>query len=315
MKLFNAYKPVIEKNGDIVVSNTHIITGDINGDGKEDCIVSFERYAKGAVNPVSREYAIYLNMGSKMKVAGSFPPTRYCFVIDHIKDQVIYAVEHECVPIYASLKKQHRFIYTAEGIQEFTTRKFIPDDFPVTNRMFGSDLKGDGREIKSGPVRSIDKVWFSNDTLRQTLVYELYTDYTRMDIFLFSNDNIPKGLIERMELHTAEGYLAGENEKISYFKGFIRKAKKIRLKYFTSNKGFTLGSKKGEIVSAYGRPDKVSVSGGIQTLEWEFPGDILYDGKSDLHKERLAADSFGHQATMFFKDEKLIGLVLHNDIP
>jgi len=55
MKLFNAYKPVIEKNGDIVVSNTHIITGDINGDGKEDCIVSFERYAKGAVNPVSRE--------------------------------------------------------------------------------------------------------------------------------------------------------------------------------------------------------------------------------------------------------------------
>lgn len=41
LKLFNKYKPVIEKKHNAVVENPRILVGDVNGDGKEDCIVSF----------------------------------------------------------------------------------------------------------------------------------------------------------------------------------------------------------------------------------------------------------------------------------
>lgn len=53
----------------------------------------------------------------------------------------------------------------------------------------------------------------------------------------------------------------------------------------------------------------------VEKLEWEFIGDESYDRKSDLKGKTLAKDSFGHQIIMYFKKDKLIGLILHNDIP
>src|SRR5882757_11314867 len=87
---------------------------------------------------------------------------------------------------------------------------FTVDDFPVTNKMFGHC---DGCEVKSGPIRSSDKVWFSNGELRQTLVFELYTDDFRNEIFLFSDDDIPAPLIDSMELHGSDGNLADNKQK------------------------------------------------------------------------------------------------------
>jgi hypothetical protein len=196
-----------------------------------------------------------------------------------------------------------------------TIKKITIDDFPVTDKMLGRDMKGNAREITSGKVVSIDKVWFTNDSLGQTLVFELYTDNFRMNTFLFSNNNIPKGLIKIMELHTAEGQLAGEKEKSAAFKGFIRQARKIRQKYFVSDKGFALGSTKEKAVSIYGKPTATSGTGEIEMLQWQFTGDILYDGRSSLHGRPLARDSYGNTTTMFFVNDKLIGMVLQNDIP
>jgi hypothetical protein len=196
-----------------------------------------------------------------------------------------------------------------------TIKKFVVDDLPVTDKMFGRDIHTNGREMKSGSIRSYDKVWFTNDSLGETLVYELYTDDFRMEIFLFLNNNIPKGLIKRMELHTAEGQLADDKLKATCFKGFIRLSRKINPKFFITDKGLKLGSIKEDVIKVYGAPGKTSKAGKVEMLEWAFPGDILYNGKSSLKGKRLAKDSFGHQATMFFQDDVLIGLILHNDIP
>ena len=196
-----------------------------------------------------------------------------------------------------------------------TAKKFVVDDFPVSDGMFGRDVKGNAREIRSGEIRSMDKVWFTNDSLHQTLVYELYTDNFRMDIFLFSNDKIPKGLISSMELHTPEGHLATDRQKQKFFSGFIPHARKIKPRYFVSDKGIKIGTEKQAILKLYGKPNESSRTGEIEMLGWDFIGDILYDGKTSLKGHPLAKDSFGHHATMFFQDDKLIGMNLHNDIP
>jgi hypothetical protein len=44
----------------------------------------------------------------------------------------------------------------------------------------------------------------------------------------------------------------------------------------------------------------------ILELEWGFIGDTFYDDKTDRGKP-VAENSYGHQTTMFFRNNKLIG--------
>jgi len=197
-------------------------------------------------------------------------------------------------------------------------KKFIVDDFPVTDKMFEREVKtrdSDAGIRRSGMVESSDKAWFTNDSLHQTLVFDLYTDYMRMGIFLFDNNNIPGELIKIMELNTLDGSLASEKQKEKSLKGFIRQARRIRSKYFTSDKGIRLGIGRAAVLKAYGRPDKTSRKDALETLEWNFIGDEDIDDKGVPKGRRVAANSFGHQITAFIQDDKLIGLILHNDIP
>lgn len=194
-----------------------------------------------------------------------------------------------------------------------TIKRFIVDDYPLADEMFGN---GDnGREINSGDIVSVDKAWFTNDELGQTMVVEVYTDNFRMAEFHFQNQDIPKALIKRMELHTKEGELASQQQKEKNFKGFIKTAIRISKKYFTTKKGFKLGDNKQKAMQVYGSPDRKTIDDTIEILEWDFTGDLLYDGKSDLKGKPLAKDNYGHQVTLFFRNNKLIGIILHNDIP
>lgn len=119
LKLFNKYKPVIERKQDAVVDNAVAITGDINGDGKEDCIVSFVLVGKDGGNALLGDgFAIYLNTGTHMKVVGAFPDYKYCFYLDHIRDQVIYGKEYECAPPYNHIIRERKFAYVNGKIKE-----------------------------------------------------------------------------------------------------------------------------------------------------------------------------------------------------
>ena len=112
MVLFNKYKPVIENKNNAIVDNPTPVSGDINGDGKEDCIISYVMTSKDGGNAIiGREAVIYLNMGKAMKVTGRFPVFKFCYNLEHIKEQVIYAKEYECQPPYNTQVRERKFRY------------------------------------------------------------------------------------------------------------------------------------------------------------------------------------------------------------
>jgi hypothetical protein len=198
-----------------------------------------------------------------------------------------------------------------ESIPNFTV-----DDYPITNKM----LEPKAHYRVSGEISDGEGSWFSNDTLNQTLVFVLYTDYHRLVTYHFLNSDIPAGIIKRMELHITKkdgglGDLATDKQKQKYFKGFLTQTKKISKSYFTTSKGFKLGDSKEKMIEVYGKPDKSGMENGIEKCEWNFIGDTFYNDTIDLKGKPLAKNSFGHQTIMFFRDNKLIGLILHNDIP
>ena len=196
-----------------------------------------------------------------------------------------------------------------------TIKLFVVDDYPITNEMFGKDINQNAREIKRGDVRSLDQVWFTNKALNQTLVFELHTDNFRMTTFHFQNSDIPRELIRSMELVTNDGEVASDQQKEKYFKEFLGSSRIISQKYFTTNKGFRLGDKKQKALSFYGKPDEITKSNSLEIDKWNFVGENLYDEKIGLNVKPLAKDNFGHQATMFFRNNHLIAMIFHNDIP
>lgn len=197
-----------------------------------------------------------------------------------------------------------------------TIKKIIVDDYPITNAMLLRQSEHNPYfEIKSGKSISHDKAWFGNDTIMQTLVFELYTDYHRLVTYHFLNNDIPTDLINRMELHIEGGELASDKQKLKEFGGFLKQTTKINSPFFITDKGFRLGDTKQKVVRTYGNPDKQAITDGIEKLEWSFIGDAFYDGKTDLKGQPLADNSFGHQVIMYFRNEKLIGQILFNDIP
>jgi len=212
---------------------------------------------------------------------------------------------------YKSINVEVRLSNNNKIYSSDTISKLAVDDYPVTNEM----LAPNARSRKSGEISDGEGAWFSNDTLKQTLVFFLYTDYHRLVTYHFLNNDIPIGIIQRMELHTADGELASDKLKQKYFKGFLTQTTKIGRSYFKTNKRFKLGDNKEKALKVYGKPDKTTIVNGVEKYEWDFVGDISYDSKTKLKRNILAEDSFGHQITMFFRSNKLIGLIFHNDIP
>jgi hypothetical protein len=193
-------------------------------------------------------------------------------------------------------------------------RTFTVDDFPLTDRMLTAHYC-DTCTLKSGGLCSIEKVWFTNKTLRQTLVYQLYTDDFHQDIFLFSNDDIPAAIMDHMELYDSTDNYASHQLRAKYFRGLLRFATLIARKYFVSDKGFALGDSLSKAINIYGKPDRRTVAHGVEVLEWEFEGENVYDGKKDLKGKPLAADNFGLKITMCFRNERLIGIAFQNAVP
>ena len=112
LRLFNLYKPTIEKKNNAIVDDPIVLTGDINGDSLTDCIISFVMTSKDGGNAIiGYESAIYLNKGTGMKVVGAFPAFKFCYGLEHIKNQVIYAREYECQPPYNKVIRKREFVY------------------------------------------------------------------------------------------------------------------------------------------------------------------------------------------------------------
>ncbi len=201
-----------------------------------------------------------------------------------------------------------------EPLQNHTFPTITRDEFPVTNDMFGYGGPSSSYEIQSGNVFSNDQVWFSNDTLNQTLIIGLYTDYYKPVFYNFINTDIPSELIQRLELHQKNGDFADNNSKIKSIKGFLNQAKPISQKYLTTSKGFKLGdNNKNLAVKIYGKPDSIKSQNNYEIYYWNFLGDAFQVNDTVVNKP--FADGFGYFVTMFYKQNKLFAMILVNEIP
>lgn len=119
LRLFNKYKPTIEKNNSAIVDEPKVISGDINNDSLEDCIIYFIMTPKEAGNAIiDREAAIYINKGKQMKVSGAFPKFDFCYTVDRIQNQTIYLKEYKCQPPYSEFIREREVIYQNGSIVE-----------------------------------------------------------------------------------------------------------------------------------------------------------------------------------------------------
>ncbi|WP_291724643.1 hypothetical protein [Bernardetia sp.] len=183
---------------------------------------------------------------------------------------------------------------------------FIVDDYPITNQMLEENRKKMLKEmIKNGWGSEFEFI-ISNDKT-ELLVFNLYTDYHRLLTCHFKVDEIDN-ILDKIE----RDILNGEQK---HLQKFISKLKPANFKKFISNKGIKIGLEKEEVIEIYGTPHKEENNEGIEILTWEFVGDILYDRKTDLNGIPLAKNNYGHQVSIFFKNGKVIGQTLHNDIP
>lgn len=205
------------------------------------------------------------------------------------------------------------------------TDTLVVDDYPVTVDM----LRTSGwHNVHNGNLQSYDMAWFKNDTLKQVLAVYLATDYHHFYTFHFYANNIPADLLSGLPIiyghdTTIAGRQAYEQaqatlpQKQCCMQGFIDSANVIATKYFTTQKGFKLGDTKDKAVRMYGLPDSVSTTQGLQKCQWFYRGDIIAEEDRPLYIQanRVARNSFGHTITMYFKNEKLVAMVLFNDIP
>ncbi|MFH0896095.1 MAG: hypothetical protein V2A54_16805 [Bacteroidota bacterium] len=191
----------------------------------------------------------------------------------------------------------------------------IPDDYPVTNEMF----KDCRTEKNIEEVFSFDKAWFKNQELGEVLIFELYTDYHRSAIYHCKSDFLFSDLIKQVELHRKTGAstfdLADEGKKQKVFKKFFDNSVEIDKSYFRTNQGISLGICKSDAIKKYGNPSSDTAINNIIILKWDFQGDYAIAETGDKPKGKVAKDSFGFHVIMYFKLDKLVAMILINDIP
>jgi len=196
-------------------------------------------------------------------------------------------------------------------------RLFTVDDYPVTDGMIRSNYKGAMNAMQEGDVLSLEKSWFTDETTAEVLVFQLATDNHRLLTWHFYADDIPTDLSDTFEMHVDGGELATKKQVRESIPKFIKLAKEIPARYFISIKGLKLGIKKKKALELYkSKPTSITAKDGIEKYEWSFEGDLsIANGFSKDDGGPIARDSFGHTVTLFFKKDRLIGIILFNDIP
>ncbi len=113
LALFNAYVPKIEKtNPGQIVDGVQAVSGDIDGDGLDDAIVSFVLLEKAGGNAVvGGGKAIYLQKHGGMKVVGQFPEEPCGMRVDKIIDGKIKVQGFECMAPYMKLEWEQDWVF------------------------------------------------------------------------------------------------------------------------------------------------------------------------------------------------------------
>lgn len=219
-----------------------------------------------------------------------------------------------------AFKKHKNNTPTAQSNGMDTSMVFEVDDYIFSNDMLKDKAsKNSLYKLQSGNLFSLEKVWYTNKELDETIVIQLYTDFHKSEIFHFQNSDAPQNLKDQIELQILQKdkkyYLATPEEKRKGFNGFLKQSQPIAPSYFTSKQGIKLGDSIQKIISKYGMPDSTNTKDGFDVYYWDFKGDIGVVNPKKHKGRKLAYDSYGHSVIAYFKNDKLVGRILRNEIP
>ena len=195
----------------------------------------------------------------------------------------------------------------------FSNKYIIPDDYSVPDSLI-KDLIEEKSDLD---LFRLDRVWFKNDSLNQVLIFELYTDYYRMSTYNFNKDFLFDYFLINHNPHRkikTDKFKNTEN-KIKFYERFYSNSKDINQSFFKTNNGLSLNQNKDEILNILGNPDKLEKIVDFEYLEWNYDGELNNTYFGDTLTGTIAKDSWGFSYKMYFKNNKLIGLIIDNEIP
>ncbi|MBE9601469.1 hypothetical protein [Pedobacter sp. MC2016-24] len=192
---------------------------------------------------------------------------------------------------------------------EELVKPFFADNYPVTEKMFGKPTSN--RPVTTAHLRSENTAWFTNDSLKQTLMFVLFSDNSRIVTACFDNGNAPSEVFSNMDLSDNNNYPASKEDRLLYFKEFFVSAKKIDDKFFTSNMGFKIGDLKAKAIKRYGKPDSIKTVEGFEKYYWN-PAGAQITRQNVPEKDLLLIDEKKQFITMYFKNNKLATMILDN---
>jgi hypothetical protein len=205
------------------------------------------------------------------------------------------------------------FIATYSSAQQVKLKEVTPDNYLIPNSIF---KHVDHPKNQSGGLISYDAIWFTNNRLGETLVFELGTDDVHLAVYHFMNKDIPNELIEELSLDNEEGNYASDKLRKDNLPGLIDSAKRISSKYFTSCHGYKIGDGKQLALDLYGKPDSIKHSSDYEIYSWYFMGDQELEYKKNTEPSKpIVKDSWGYSVKMFFRNDRLIAMVFLNSIP
>ena len=189
---------------------------------------------------------------------------------------------------------------------EELVKPFFADNYPVTDQMLGKGSPN--RTTKTAHLIYESTAWFTNDSLKQTLMFMLFSDNTRLVTICFDHNDVPAELMTKSDITDERTNITSDENKLRYFNEFFKGAKKVEAKYFTTNKGFKLGDSKEKAIKQYGEPDSIKMVDGFQKYYWN-PAGAQITKQSVPEKDLLLIDEKKQFINMYFKDDKLRALV------
>ena len=193
--------------------------------------------------------------------------------------------------------------------EEALAKPYVADNFPVDDKMFGKGRAN--RPVITPHLRSENTAWFTNDSLKQTLMFILSSDNDRLYTAGFDNKNLPDEFILRNDLCDENKYRASDEHSLQYFSEFFTKAKQIDSKYFTSNMGFKMGDAKEKAINRYGKPDSIKTANGFEKYYWN-PVAAQVTKQHVPEKDLILIDEKKQFIEMYFKNNKLVVLIFDN---
>lgn len=93
---------------------------------------------------------------------------------------------------------------------EEMVKPFFADNYPVTEKMLGKPTAN--RPVVTAHLRSENTAWFTNDSLKQTLMFILFSDNSRIVTACFDNDNVPTEVFANRDVGDNNNYPASKED-------------------------------------------------------------------------------------------------------